>query len=316
MKKLLLLTATAIFCSGLMAQQADTVAVKEDTNNIVTVSEGTEGTTVKVLKNDFIVVDDKGDTVKVKLGNKGIKVIETGEGTHVEITDLEKDNETKHAEKEKKFKGHWVGYELGNNNFIDRNLTLAGSIPQTSFLDLNTGKSWNANLNIIQYSLPMSHHIGMVTGFGFEWNNYNFGGNNVIGKDSVTTRIIPLYPPNGVTYTKAKMNTTYMTVPVLMEFQFGHKHQGFISFGVIGGLKIHSNIQEKYNFGGSKEKFKTRDDLNLSPIRLAGTFRIGYGIVKLFANVGLVPLFGENLGPAGAPDLYPFTVGLILFNIR
>jgi hypothetical protein len=183
-------------------------------------------------------------------------------------------------------------------------------------MDLNTGRSWNANLNIIQYSIPMSRSVGLLTGLSFEWNNYNFGNNNVIGKDAVTGRIVPLYLPDGVTYTKAKMNTTYLTVPLLLEFQFGHKHQGFMSFGVIGGLKIHSNIQEQYTYGGSKEKFKTKDDLNLSPLRAAGTFRIGYGVLKLFANVGLVPLFEENLGPAGAPDLYPISIGLILFNIN
>lgn len=316
MKKILSISVLAALCAGLLAQEPDTAIVEEGIHNIVTVSEDTEGTTVKVFKNDFVVVDDKGDTVKVKLGKKGISVIETGEGTHVEITDIENDNENNRTKKEKKFKGHWIGYELGNNNFTDRNFTLAGSIPQTSFLDLNTGRSWNANLNIMQYSIPMSRSIGLLTGLGFEWNNYNFGNNNVIGKDAVTGRIIPLYLPDGVTYTKAKMNTTYLTVPLLLEFQFGHKHQGFMSLGVIGGLKIHSNIQEQYTDGGSKEKFKTKDDLNLSPLRAAGTVRIGYGAVKLFANVGLVSLFEENLGPAAAPDLYPISIGLILFNIN
>lgn len=302
------------FFSASHAQESDTVTVKTGDINIVTVAEGDDGSTVKVLEDNFIVVDEKEDTVKVKIGNKGISVMETDEGTRVDIIDLEDSPDETWKSKEKKFKGHWVGYELGNNNFTDRDFTLAGSIPQTSFLDLNTGRSWNANINFMQYSIPMSHHVGLVTGLGFEWNNYNFGRNNVIGKDLLTNRIIPLYPPDGVSYTKAKMNTTYLTLPLLLEFQFGKKHKGFISLGVIGGLKVHSNIQQQYDFGGSKEKFKTKDDLNLSPLRAAGTFRIGYGAVKLFTNVGLVPLFRENLGPSAAPDLYPVTVGLILFN--
>jgi hypothetical protein len=314
MRKILFLSVIAGLSAGLFAQESDTANVEKGIKNIVTVTENNEGTTVNV--SDDFAVDDKGDTIKVKLGKKGISVVETGEGTHVEITDIDNDDEGGNSGKEKKFKGHWVGYELGNNNIADRNFTLAGSIPETGYLDLNTGKSWNANINFIQYSLTMSQNIGMVTGLGFEWNNYYFGGNNVIGKDAATGRIIPLYLPAGVTYTKAKMNTTYMTVPLLLEFQFGHKHRGLISFGVIGGLKIHSNIQEQYTVGGLKEKLKTKDDLNLSPVRAAGTLRIGYGIVKLFANVGLVPLFEKNLGPAGAPELYPVTIGLILFSFN
>jgi hypothetical protein len=183
-------------------------------------------------------------------------------------------------------------------------------------MDLNTGKSWNTNINFLQYSLPMGSSLGWVTGMGFEWNDYYFDRNNVIGKDPATGRIIPVYPPNGAAYSKAKMSTTYLTVPLLLEFQFGQRKKGYLSVGAIGGLKLHSYILQKYNDSGNRERIKTKDDLNLSPLRAAGTVRVGYRCLKLFANVGLVPLFRENLGPAGAPDLYPVTVGLVLINFR
>jgi len=316
MKGIILLFLLAGLGISLVAQEPDSSTVTVGNKNIVTVTTEDDKVNVKVFEDDFVVVDERDDTVKIKIGNKGLSVVETDKGTHVEIIDMEDFEDHGWTKRKTRFRGHWAGYELGMNNFADRYGTLAGSIPVTDFMDLNTGKSWNANINFLQYSLPMGRSVGWVTGMGFEWNNYYFDRNNVIGKDPVTNRIIPLYPPVGAAYSKAKMNTTYLTVPLLLEFQFGERKKGFLSMGVVGGLKLHSNILQKYNDNGDRERIKTKNDLNLSPLRAAGTVRIGYKFIKLFANVGLVPLFRKNLGPVGAPDLYPVTVGLILMNFR
>ena len=107
MRKILFLSVIAGLSAGLFAQESDTANVEKGIKNIVTVTENNEGTTVNV--SDDFAVDDKGDTIKVKLGKKGISVVETGEGTHVEITDIDNDDEGGNSGKEKKFKGHWVG---------------------------------------------------------------------------------------------------------------------------------------------------------------------------------------------------------------
>jgi len=316
MKRIILLFILSGLVSSLFAQEPDSSTVTVGNKNIVTVTTDDNNVNVKVFDDDFVVVDERDDTVKIKIGNKGLSVIETDKGTHVEIIDMEDFEDHGWKRRKERFRGHWAGYELGMNNFTDRYGKFAGSIPGTEYMDLNTGKSWNANINFLQYSLPMGSSVGWVTGMGFEWNNYYFDRNNVIGKDPATGRIIPIYPPAGAAYSKAKMNTTYFTVPLLLEFQFGHKKKGFLSMGVIGGLKLHSNILQKYNDNGNKERIKTKNDLNLSPLRAAGTVRVGYKFIKLFANVGLIPLFKDNLGPVGSPDLYPVTIGLIFFNIR
>ena len=300
----------------MFAQEPDSSSAETGNKNIVSVTTGDDNINVKAFDEDFVVVEEQDDTIKIKLGNKGLSVVDTDEGTHVEIIDLEDFEDHGWRPRRNRFRGHWAGFELGINNFADRYGKLAGSVPGTDLLDLNTGKSWNTNLNFLQYSLPMGPSIGWVTGMGFEWNDYFFDRNNVIGKDPATGRIIPLYPPTGTAYSKAKMSTSYLTVPLLLEFQFGQRKKGYLSVGAIGGLKVHSYILQKYNNNGDRERIKTKDDLNLSPLRAAGTVRVGYKCLKIFANVGLVPLFRENLGPAGAPDLYPVTVGLVLLNFR
>ena len=163
---------------------------------------------------------------------------------------------------------------------------------------------FRVDLNIMQFNMPFGKPLGLVTGMGFKWNNYWFDGNNNIMKDPVTRIIVESPAPAGVTYAKSKLNTFYLTVPLIFEVQFGPKKKGFISIGVIGDLKLCSNTKVKYYTGGSKQKEKVKSDFNLSPLRYHLTARAGYKFVKIFANYSMVPMFKEGMGP----ELYPVTV--------
>ncbi len=307
---LTLLLATAILLP-VKAQEGDTTNIGIGEKSIVKVTENDEGTNVNVSE-DLVIVNETDDTVKVKFGNKAISVYEDGNETHVEI--IQKEDFHKHGWKNKppKFKGHWAGFELGLNNWLDVNGQLAGTDPAHSFMDLNTSKSWEFDLNFMQFSLPFGKSLGMVTGMGFKCNNYWFDNNNNITKDPLSNVIIPSYPPNGNTYTKSKMNTYFLTVPLIFEVQFGPKKKGFIGVGVIGDLKLWANTKTQYYEGGSKQKIKEKSDFNLSPLRYHLTARLGYRFIKLFANYSMVPMFKKNLGP----ELYPLTIGLTLISFR
>lgn len=332
MKRIVLLLVAAFCCQMIFPQKPDTTAAgigNQDTvivnagqpdttivnigkKNIVTVAEDNEKTDVHVLDDNVVVqVNENEDTVKIKIGNKAISITDTDDGTNVKIIDIEDSEKHGWEKKKKKFTGHWAGFEMGLNDLLDEDFNLAGSNPETRYLDLNTGKSWNFNLNFIQYSLPMTHGIGWTTGLGLEWNNYFFDNNNCIGKDSLGN-IGPVYPPEGVSFTKTKLNTTYLTLPLLLEFQFGSEKKGFISFGAIGGLKLYSNTETKYFLAGEKEKNRVRGDFNLIPLRYALTVRMGYKFVKIYANYEMRPLFIENTGPV----VHPVNVGLILCSFR
>ncbi len=292
-------------------EESDTTKVGVGKKNIVTVTEDHDGTEV-IVQDEFIIVDDRDDTVKIKLGNKAISITEDGGGTHIEI--IEREDFHKHGWRKRpmKFKGHWSGFELGLNNLVDRNGHLAGTSEENKWLDLNTGKSWEWNLNFIQYSIPFSQKIGMVTGMGSKFNYYPFDNNNSIMKDPVTGVVVPKYPPPGVSYSKSRLHTGYLTVPLLFEFQMGEDQKGFISFGVIGDLKLWSNTKIKYYENGSKQKEKIKNDFNLSPLRYHLTLRAGYKFIKLYANLSMVSFFKSNMGP----EVYPVTVGLTLINFR
>ena len=54
-------------------EESDTTKVSMGKKNIVTVTEDYDGTEV-IVKDEFVIVDDRDDTVKIKLGNKAISI--------------------------------------------------------------------------------------------------------------------------------------------------------------------------------------------------------------------------------------------------
>ena len=288
--------------------QADTVRVLDK----VEVIESPDKTKVTLGENQVLIVEENGDTVKVILGSRGISIIEGEGGTQIKIVEMDEPESSKSyssGNKKKGFKGHYAGFEIGLNNYVtpDFEMTLP---PDQRYMDLNTGKSWNFNLNVIDYGLGFgTDKVGIVTGLGFEFINYNFDGQNSIRKDDVTGEIVEYVPDYAGNITKSKMNMTYMTAPLLLEFQIptGRKRI-HISGGVIGGVKLWSNTKTKYTVSGEKSKEKAKGDYNLSPLRWGFTARIGYRALNIFANYYMTPLFKKDMGP----ELYPFSIGLAL----
>ncbi|HDR68425.1 MAG TPA: PorT family protein, partial [Bacteroidaceae bacterium] len=107
--------------------------------------------------------------------------------------------------------------------------------------------------------------------------------------------------------THSRFFTSYLTVPLLLEFQIpAGGDRIHLSGGVIGGAKLWSNTRMKYRTPGSKSKNRIYGDYNLTPLRYGATVRAGYGNVSLYANYYLSSLFKKEKGP----ELYPFAVGL------
>jgi len=268
----------------------------------------------------------KSDTTRIKLGNKGIAIIDDGKGTSVKVEDLEqnkendrednevgssddnKDNGKKHSH----FKGHWGGIEIGMNNFINKDYSMVRSAANgDQFMDLNTGRSWNVNLNLFQHSFGFGTDIfGLVTGLGFEFNDYQFDGNNNIEKDPVTSITVSKDYLNELV--KTKISTGYLTLPLLLELQIPgsvkHSKRVHIAAGVIGGLKMGSHSKVEYYVNNKLQKDILKDDFNIRSLRYGFTGRIGYGALSVFANCYATSFFEKGKGP----ELYPFAIGLSL----
>ena len=228
----------------------------ENNQNGNTLSDTIDNTKV-VIGRDFIVVDDHKDTVDVKVGDKGISILESLEGKggmairkydsrrehHLDFNewnsgnDNDRNSDNDNERRSRKFKGHWTGVELGFNNYLssEKNMVLPAEI---GYMTLHSGKSVNFNVNFAQLSLGLTRHIGFVTGLGVNWNNYNFFSNNNIvkGENGVIEALTPLG-----NLEKSKLATVYLTLPFMLEFQLpvnnGHLN---IAGGPIGAVKVSS----------------------------------------------------------------------------
>lgn len=278
------------------------------------------GDTVRVdLGNiNVTVIDD--DSVRVKIGNNSISVDEDG-------------NVKMDHEKCNKFNGHWAGVELGINGLLTSNFDM--SYPKSErFLDLRMEKSTNVNINFYEQNIALNKNktIGLVSGLGLSFNNYRFANDVYIATDSIEFKA---YYMDGISVKKSKLTNMYVTVPLFLEFQTnGTKKSERLHFavGVVGGWRAltHSKIY----FNESNKDFslidpvsgntlpvtlrspdsynrnitKNFDGFDMHAFKLDAAVRMGWGIVSVYANYSLFPLWIKDKGP----QVYPFSVGICL----
>jgi hypothetical protein len=288
-----------------MPAYGDTVKVMKQ----IEVIDAPEHTRVSLGKNEVIIIEESGDTVIVGLGSKGISIVEDDKGgAEIHVFDMVKKEEPcTNNNLKRRLKPRYAGLEIGLNNYLTPDFSMVLPAGQ-EFMDLNTGRSWNWTVNVVDYGFGFgTDKFGLVTGLGFEFINYHFDGQNSIMKDTVTRQIVNFVPDYANNITKSKMNIAYITTPLLLEWQIpAGKNRIHISAGVIGGLKLWSYTKIKYKESGSKQKAKNKSDYNLSPLRWGVTARVGYKDINIFANYYMTPLFQPDRGP----ELYPFSIGL------
>jgi opacity protein-like surface antigen len=253
----------------------------------------------------------KGDTTRIVVGEKELEIIKGPSDNDAQLHLKDRDKENKDDEKGWKaggFKGHWTGIELGLNNYLNKDYSM-GPGTDAEYMSLNSSRSIDVNLNFVQHSFGIiGNRFGMVTGLGFEFYNYFFRHNNTIVTND--QGIIGSYPFDSIHLERSKLTMTFLTVPLLFEFQFpGHlnnSHRIRIAVGVIGGLKLGSHTKVVYEQNGDKKKDKNHDDFSINPFRYGFTARLGYKHINIFSDFYPVPLFEKGKGPV----LYPFSVGL------
>ena len=277
------------------------------------------------------------DTTKVKIGNLGFEVIE-GDSTKITIGNNQlivddygnvKFRKIRHN----RFKGHWAGFELGVNGYVNSDLNMNFS-KENEYFDLNMNKSIFVNINFFQQNVSLSkrNNVGFITGLGLGSYNYNFSKDVVLNSESSEIRG---FKAEGISFRKSKLNITTLNFPLLFEFQnnSNYKRNSFhVSAGILFGIRITSHtkiyyeeknkqfylteydpITDKYKevyqaTSPNQKKGKVHDDFYLAPFKLDATFRIGYGWLNLFGTYSISKLFRENKGP----ELHPFTIGIQL----
>ncbi len=261
----------------------------------------------------------KSDTTYIRFGKKQVVIVEKEGSTILEFPEsknipAQSSSATSSVSKKKrKFSGHWAGFEWGFNGIMtpDHSVNMTGDL---KFMELKQERSWNFNINPFEYNFGLgSSNIGLVTGVGFEFNNYNFRNPiNLKIENGITVPDSSYFSNPGLNVTKSKLFTSHLTVPLLLEFQIPKSHRNkrfYISTGVIGGVKLSSSTKVKYE-GVKKGSDKAKGNFNLSSFRYGLTARVGFSNLGLYANYYPTAMFEKDKGP----EVYPFSIGLILLS--
>lgn len=308
MKKIgIIILLTAIIMQGFSQKVS---AESQNDKKQGTAVNKTENTKVTIGK-DLVSVEERDSSLNLRVGNRGLNILESLEGPKFNFEKYSRSDEWNQDDKEdelasrrNRFRGHWSGVEFGFNNYLtsDKSLVMPDEI---DYMTLHSGKSGNFNINFSQLNISLTRHIGFVTGFGFNWNNYRFDGNNNIQKG--TNGIIEKLDP-GTPLEKSKLATVYLTLPFMLEIQIpvNSSHLNMAA-GPIGAVKLGSHTKMVFQDNG--QKVKSSGDFSLNMLRYGATARVGYENFQLYGTYYMTPLFRTGKGPAGY-DLYPFEIGV------
>lgn len=208
---------------------------------------------------------------------------------------------------------NWWIVDLGFTNYNDKTDYTSAAIqnPATGFapglnkddFKLRTGKSVNVNIWVFMQKLNITHNVvNLKYGLGMELNNYRYS--QPIKYLTNPTQVIF---DNSKNYSKNKLAADYVTVPVLLNFNFTpHKKHGFgFSAGASAGYLYSSRQKTITSMDGKK---KEHDDFDLRPWKISYLGELTLGYVKLYASIASQSMFEKGL------DQTPYSFGLRLSN--
>jgi hypothetical protein len=279
------------------------------------------------------VGEPKQDTTKIRIGSRTIIIVEdktTGKAPEVLIEEdteigeadgsIEIDPEVRPDTKvdvRKKIVpkydaskySRWTGFNLGFNQLIN-NSDFSALTESQQIWDNKPWSSNSWNINIIGQSLSIvKRHLLLTTGIGFEFRNFNFIDDFNLDRSESLVYHVPLDYELG----KNSLRSSYVQVPILLEINTSKRPKKglYLAGGLIGGYKMGSSMQQKYELDGQKYKIKIKDNkaFNLNPFQLMATARIGFNRITLFANADLLPVFKTDKVIDGN-DLGNLSIGL------
>jgi hypothetical protein len=307
--------------SGAGEIYANEKAWDNEEKEVIIVEKGDNGdTTIIRVPEKAIVITEDDDSVTVKLGNRMIIVDEDG--------DLKT-----HRCGDKKFNGHWAGFDIGLNGYVTPDFNM--NFPKEyEYLDLRMEKSIAVNLNFLEQNIPFTKNqkFGMVTGLGLSFNNYRFMKPTRLSMDS---SMLIGYLDEDISIRKSKLTAFYVSLPVLLEFQTApiYHSDGFhLSAGMIVSARLSSHTKKYYNelnhefnvtrynpetgnyevaytaVSPGEPKAKAYGDWFLQPFKFDATVRIGWNFLNFWATYQVNSMFRKDKGP----ELYPWSAGITI----
>lgn len=207
---------------------------------------------------------------------------------------------------------NWVIIDLGFANYNDKtNYTtavtagvVAPGIGKENF-KLRTGKSVDVNIWLFMQRLNLIKHVvNLKYGLGIELNNYRFEDPVLYDKNAnIFARDVVRH------YKKNKLAADYVTVPMMLNFNFTPNNDYNRSFGFSAGVSagyLYSSRQKTITNEDGKQK--THDDFYLRPFKISYVAELQLGPVKLYGSMATQSMYEKGL------DQTPYNIGLRFSN--
>ncbi len=206
---------------------------------------------------------------------------------------------------------NWWILDLGFSNYVDNTnyaaaqasgFTGAG-VGEDQF-QLRAGKSRNVNIWILMQRLNMIKHVvNLKYGVGLELNNYHFDDTRTRFNKTPTQITLD---PDYADLKKNKLAADYLTVPVMLNFNFTPKRRkGFgLSAGVSAGY-LYSARQKTKEDGDVK---KIKSDFDMQRWKLSYVGEISLGPIRFYGSYAFKNMFEKGL------DLTPYNFGFRFSN--
>jgi hypothetical protein len=219
----------------------------------------------------------------------------TWKGCHVGPVDVITPNS------KRKIRPHWEGMYFGFTKFLDKEWK-----DYKGDIELDWANSFTLQFNMKELGIAASGtgNSLLYTGFGLDYHRLYFDRDITLRKQAdgsiapVSLASIGVVDPR-----RSVFKALYLTVPLLFEVQYA-KHKGFLSAGLVGGVRLHSKTKIVHDDGG-KRKLKRSGSYGMYPFKVEATVRVGYGPISIWASKSLMPMFNPNK----SPRVYPFTIG-------
>ena len=226
--------------------------------------------------------ESETDTTRVSLGNTELIVVRH-EDEYDDSPSIE-DGDTLPSEPEKpKKEAHWAGVDFGFTMLM--NQSFENNFPNHPYWKNDAAKSTVWNLNLLEHKFNIAkEYFGVTTGLGFSFTSVAFSDNYVLyhGADTLVGAIDTV-----TTYSKNKLKASYLTVPLLLEFNTNADSDKsfYLAAGVVGGVRLTSKVKRKGEIDGDNFTFKEKSTYGLNPFKLDAAVRLGYSNFGVFAKL-------------------------------
>ncbi|HEY4151313.1 MAG TPA: outer membrane beta-barrel protein [Chitinophagaceae bacterium] len=248
----------------------------------------------------------KADTIKVG----SITIIRDGKN-HDAADTVQVNINRNRVRKHENVSTNWWIVDLGFANYTDK--TNYASLPaqqlapgsNADWFNLKYGKSVVVNLWLfMQRRNLIGHVVNLKYGLGLELNNYRYDDPILFNKatNSFTMDVTRHYH-------KDKLAADYLTVPLMLNFNFTPNSSNNKSIGLSAGASVgylYSSRQKMITNEDGKQKI--HDPMELNPFKISYVAELQLGPIKLFGSLASQSMFKKGL------DQTPYTFGVRLSN--